>query len=277
MAWRALSVALGLSSPTIERSAVTPDLRTIRHADTPQGRSAIWRLADGWGLRYPDGCAYQVRLDGGLRFSIAPAHDPGSPAHLTRLAGPLTAFTIATLGCYPLHAVGLETPGGTVAVAGPSGRGKSSLAGVASRHGWSVRGDDLLALDGDARVLPLPGSLRVPPELAPPHWSPRLVLADGRGWYDLPAGNCVPLRGLFLLERGRRVECEALRGVARLSGMVDAGFISWLESEPAPAWHDLIGGLTSAVPVWRLTVPAGLEQMSNAWEEIARCLAAAAH
>ncbi len=164
-----------------------------------------------------------------------------------------------------------------MAIAGPSGRGKSSLAGLATRHGWPVRGDDLLALDGKAGILPLPGSLRVPPELAPQDWSPRLVLPDGRGWYDLPAGEPGLLRGLFLLQRGSKVQCEALRGVARLPGMVDAGFLSWLESEPTPAWHDLVGGLAAAVPVWRLTVPGNLEQMSNAWEEIARCLAAAAH
>lgn len=274
-AWRALSVALGFPPPIIDRSPA-PDPRTVRDVATPQGPAGVWRLTDGWGIRYPDGLAYDVRLADGLRFRIPPAHQPEAPAHFTRLAGPLTALAVATAGCYPLHAAGLDTPSGTVAVVASSGGGKSTVAALAARHGWPVRGDDLLALDGSARVLPLPGSLRVAPELAPPDWSPRLVLPDGRGWYDLPAREPTPLRAVFLLGRGTVVHCEDLRGVARLSGMVDAGFVSWLETEPAPAWHDLVGGLTSTVPLRRLIVPEGLRELSDAWEEIARCLAAAA-
>jgi hypothetical protein len=195
-----------------------------------------------WGIRYADGLTYDVTLAGGLRFRISPAHRPDEPAHFTRLTGPLTALAIAATGCYPLHAAGLDTPAGTVAVVAPAGGGKSTISALAARHGWPVRGDDLLALDGNARVLSLPGSLRVAPEMAPPGWSTRLVLPDGRGWYDLPPREPVRLRGVFLLHRGLEVQCEALRGVARPSGMVDAGFVSWLESEPAPAWQDLVGG-----------------------------------
>jgi hypothetical protein len=71
------------------------------------------------------------------------------------LLGPVFAALLHQRGYLPLHGSALETAKGAVIFAGPSGRGKSTLAAAFMLRGYRILADDISTLrtDSDGRIL----------------------------------------------------------------------------------------------------------------------------
>jgi hypothetical protein len=74
------------------------------------------------------------------------------------LLGQVSALLLQRRGLPALHASAVVTDDGAIAFLGPKGRGKSTMAGFAARHGGALLTDDLLPLqrDTDGTLVGLP-------------------------------------------------------------------------------------------------------------------------
>jgi hypothetical protein len=113
-------------------------------------------------------------------------------------------------GYEALHAAALDSPEGVVAIAAPSGTGKSTLALELLLRGWQLFADDVLTLRSEqGTVLGQPGSphmnvaAELPGALDPQLLGQTLGFLAGERW--LAAHRCTreprPIRMICLLER----------------------------------------------------------------------------
>lgn len=150
--------------------------------ETPAELQAAWsgalasspwrgRLGDGqeftieWGvggdLLFTYGERAFFRLDASrARLGCAPRDPSALDWQRVLLSRVLPSVSIAN-GREALHASAVETPLGVVAVAAPSGMGKSTLASELVQRGWPLFADDVLALS--------PGTEAVEAHPASPH------------------------------------------------------------------------------------------------------------
>jgi len=151
----------------------------------------------------------------GLRLACAPA-EPG-PAWQRTLLGKVLPSISVMRGYEALHAAALQSPWGAVAIAAPSGMGKTTLALELARRGWPLISDDVLALASTyAGVLAYPGTphmnLAHDPAGEPPRGIARtLALLAGERWLAARRTAREPhqLRTICLLERGPNLTLEA--------------------------------------------------------------------
>ena len=187
-----------------------------------------------------------------------------------RLALPLV---LAALGHQVLHGSAVLMPAGVVALCAPSGVGKSTLAYGFTRRGLTAVGDDAVALEPAAPVplvMPLPFALRLrAPSRA--HFSTNGELATQRE----VAREGLPLAAVCTLERAvvsaprvqRLPPADAFRSVlahAYSFGLTDAA--------RRRRMVDAYLGLASSVPVFRATVPEGLEVLHSTLDAIERAV-----
>ncbi len=155
-------------------SALALDLETaaeLQAAWTGPLSAGPWRgrLGDGHELTIAWGVGGDLLFDysGGARFRLNPARDrlgcaPQDPAGLdwqrVLLSRVLPNVSLAR-GCEALHACAVETPAGVVAIAAPSGTGKSTLMAELVRRGSTFFTDDVLVLSRGAEMVEAhPGS-----------------------------------------------------------------------------------------------------------------------
>ena len=260
-AWRTIATRAGLV------------LDVVHVRETASGPPLVpRRIPGGWALSYADGCEYRVTSRADRVLIELPELDTSSERTL-RLAGPVTAMVMSCCRFFPLHAAGFRLAEGIAAVFAPPGGGKSTLAAIAAGQGTDIAGDDLLALNHTAEILPLEGSLRIAVSDAPAGWHPAFILPDGRGWYTLPEpppGSRI--NSLVLLTRATALTLEPVKGHRRLSVLFAAGFLTRFDPAPDEQWHDLMLDLTASVPVWELKVPEGLPRLRESWPEIRKLL-----
>jgi hypothetical protein len=120
-------------------------------------------------------------------------------------------------GYEALHASAVESPWGIVAVAAPTGTGKTTLALELMRRGWPLVSDDVLPLlstpDG---VIAHPGTPHMnvaedsPEALAAESLGATLAILAGERWLAVRDAACEPrlVRAICLLERGRGLSLE---------------------------------------------------------------------
>jgi energy-coupling factor transporter ATP-binding protein EcfA2 len=79
---------------------------------------------------------------------------PGADERALRMAivGPLLGVILAQRGRFVLHASTVAIDGGAVAFAGPSGRGKSTLAAALTRAGHPLIVDDMTVIDASGGI-----------------------------------------------------------------------------------------------------------------------------
>jgi len=146
------------------------------------------------------------------------------------LGGSARATLVHQRGGLPLHAACLVPPGQdfAVAIAGPSGVGKSTLAAELVRQGWSLLGDDVTPLYGGSG-----------PVMAWPSKGVLKLWRDACERLEIEAGGLQPLPGerdkfllsvdtpieafrlgyIFLLEQGRIEGTTSIEGPARLAAL----------------------------------------------------------
>ncbi len=129
----------------------------------------IGRLGDGCTLTIDHGSARDVLFSYGerARFRLDSAHARLECAPLSAglhwqqvLLGRVLPNVAIIRGYEALHASAVDSPAGVVAVAAPSGTGKTTLALELLRRGWPLFADDVLTLgDGpEAGVWAYPGT-----------------------------------------------------------------------------------------------------------------------
>jgi len=158
---------------------------------------------------FSNGGRAQFQLDRtGMRLACAPAE--AGPAWQRTLLGKVLPSISVMRGYEALHAAALLSPWGAVAIAAPSGMGKTTLALELARRGWPLISDDVLALAcTSAGVLAYPGTphmnLAHDPAIEPPRDIARtLALLAGERWLAArrTARQARHLRTICLLERG---------------------------------------------------------------------------
>jgi hypothetical protein len=254
-------------------ASARPAVAAVRVAPEPSALAEPPADADGlWQTRI-DGRELIATTSGGqlaiawgdhCRFSFDPAErllrwsvpDPGDPAWQRLLLDTVAYLIALELGHEALHAAAVVTDGGgAVAIAAPSGTGKSTLTGALLAAGATLLSDDIVVVEtaGDG-VLAHPGPplMNVPEGRALPD---REVVAalDDELWTLVPvAAEPRPLEALVLLER----RAGASTRLERLDPS-PLPVIPWLLSFPRSRERErrrfeLAADLAAAVPLYRL-------------------------
>jgi hypothetical protein len=212
----------------------------------PDG-APVWqgRLGDGSELTIERGTAGDLlflhgecarhRLDPSRRSLAVAAQRPGLDWQQALLTKVLPIISV-TLGYEALHASAVDSPWGAVAIAAPTGTGKTTLALELMRRGWPLLTDDVLALTATPEgVLAYPGTPHMniaagsSEGLAPEEVGPTLAVLGGEHWVATRDVACEPrpVHAICLLER---------RGTASLEVQV-------LPSNPLPLAPYMLGVL----------------------------------
>jgi hypothetical protein len=186
----------------------------------------VWSGADGppaWRGRLSDGVDLSIergrdgdtllvhgshashRLDASMQTLAVSPRCPG-PAWQRALLTKVLPIVSIMRGYEALHAGAVDSPWGAVAVAAPTGTGKTTLALELMRRGWPLLSDDVLALAATPHgVVAFPGVPQMNVSRTAPEVGRTLAqLADER-WIAVrdAAREPCPVCAIVLLERGR--------------------------------------------------------------------------
>lgn len=160
---------------------------------------------------------------------------------LTYLLGPVLGFVLRLRGLTCLHASAIVVDNVAIALCGPGGAGKSTMAARFSRMGYPVLSDDIVTLDkSDASFLvqPAPARLRLWPSAVEhiygdrnalprltPSWEKQYLDLRTRGRFQL---DPLPLAAIYLLgnsEGGEIVESPRSHCMIQLLGNVYVNYL----------------------------------------------------
>ncbi len=228
---------------------------------------------DGYRVAYEDGTRIYVDGAGAHVWAVGPDNATVEDT-ATYLLGPTLGFVLRLRGVTCLHASAIAIRGQAVAIVGPSGFGKSSLAAAMAQRGHAVLTDDVAALvDEDDRfeirpayprirlwpasVEALFGSNDALPRITPT-WDKRFLALDGARFQFQP--ESLPLAAIYLIADrdpaagGPRV--DAVEGRDALIGLVANTYTTYLlDKEMRAREFGVLARLSRAVPV-RRAVPA---------------------
>jgi hypothetical protein len=241
----------------------------------------VWRAPRGtyFRFRYADGTEFLV--DGSGSRVWATWSEPWSLERTCLyLLGPVLGFVLRLRGGVCLHASAVELRGRAVALVGPAGAGKSTLAAAFACRGVPVLSDDVVPLDDRGPTLCVqPGNprLRLWPESAEALFGaadalPRLMPDWDKLYLDLRGNGFafqetpLPLGAVYLLgpRKGdaRAPFVEPLPAQEGLMELVANTYVNYLLDAPMRAREfELLGRLVQGVPVRRVVPhqdPAGL-------------------
>ena len=228
----------------------------------------------------------RVLVENGREVIIEPACGADPTDTRAVLMGPVQAILWHQRGLLPLHASAISVDGRAVALAGPSGVGKSTLAAAFSRKNHAVLTDDICIVDTSdgATVLPSTPRLRLWRE-ALDHFgisSAALPRALSRSEKYLIEGHSVAggqqqLAAVILLSRGagREITMRHLRGWRSFTAlqsvvhMVTAARSLGLEKAMFSA---LATFFAAGVTVWDLSIPEDLGCLDQVAEKVVSTL-----
>jgi hypothetical protein len=283
-----------------ERSPREPRLQI--HASTAEAIERDWSGLDAVGWQgCIDGAPFVVQrgVDGAHRFVHGAEPDAdGMPAAATRGVHHLSAdarvlrcapsdptdpcwwrvvldsvlFTVALLQGYEaLHAGGIASGEGTIAVTAAAGGGKSTLLSELLARGNALMADDVLVLEprgvGSPLVHPAPPLMTVPAARtrACGEQQPQPICAiDDECWIAVPVhGEPLPLKALVVLDRRPAQELPESAAPVSLT-RIERPFAPLLDSlmgfpdapERERARFELASVLASTAGLWRLRASA---------------------
>ena len=159
------------------------------------------------------------RVQDGRRIDVSPQEGIDPSIIRLPLIGVVFGALLQQRGLLVLHASTVCVDGRAVAIAGPKGHGKSTLAAALFRMGYPVLGDDVAAIDlgAEPQVHPAFPYLNVWPHAARSigndpdrlmplrHGGVKRSLPVSKGFHD----QAVPLARIYLLEFGSDLEVAA--------------------------------------------------------------------
>lgn len=219
--------AAGDGLPSLVLDLETPEELQAAWSGAPASSRWRGRLGDGedltieWGtsgdLLFAYGDRARYRLDAsGSRLGCAPK-DAASLDWQRVLLNRVLPNVSLSRGREALHASAVETPDGAIAVAAPSGMGKSTLASELMRRGWPLFADDVLVLSrGPDAVEAHPSGphMNVAMEIVDavdPELGTTLGVLAGERWIAARAASrkARQVAAIVLLERGPKRTLEA--------------------------------------------------------------------
>lgn len=258
-----------------------PELLAER--DEPKRFRAL-RHERGYVLVFSDVC--EVWLDPVERVArLYSAAEPDPEILALLITGALLPFMLSLSGGLVLHASAIELDREVFAIAGVSGTGKSTLAGLACSAGALLMADDALRVEKEGpRWFGYRGVQAL--RLREPAWPIGALLAgDARHSVDgrlsaaprvASAAIRAPLRCILLpryLRSPGPVELERVAGsraVVELLGALRIG--SWCDAKILEQQTRTIASLVRAVPICELRVPRYGTYDTAAGEELASAL-----
>ncbi|MBL8295343.1 MAG: hypothetical protein JNN08_26090 [Bryobacterales bacterium] len=247
------------------------------------------RTEGGYLLRFGDWADFWVSASGSL---VLCRPDPATPDHTVKhmFLDQTLPLLLSRRGSAVFHASAVQTEHGAVVFSGPSGRGKSTLAGYFAGLGYPLITDDCLAvrIAGDSfTVLPAYPGVRL--------WQDSLQFLAPQA-HDLPAvshdkdkrryapeetlpftGDPVPLRRFYFLEPAYNTELEIapVTGAALIRAVVGSQFL--LDTEDPGELESgfrIATGLARSGLCYRLAVPRDLTLLADCARRIASHAAA---
>jgi hypothetical protein len=221
-----------------------------------------------WLFRYPGVGEFEVdRAGGGI---IARPTPDGSPELLAiLLSGAVLAHLVAVDGDPMLHASAVEVGGESLAIVGPSGAGKTTLAAMLCGAGATLVTDDTLRVRLEAeRVVCFRGTdrLRLRPnteELAEIDGAETVQTVDGRLGVtpQLASAATVPLASVVVPVPSREATSLAIDRLSPRDALLELLRVprvaGWRDPDPSRLYFEACSELVEAVPVARATVPWG--------------------
>ncbi|MEX0890919.1 MAG: hypothetical protein WEB88_02035 [Gemmatimonadota bacterium] len=252
------------------RAVPAAGLQPTNDAWRVMGDAAWQDTADGgFLLRWRD--LLLARTDpAGARLRVAPLA-PAAPAALAGyLYAQLLSFSLVARGLEPYHATVVALPAGAVALTGPPGVGKSTLAAALLAAGGRLVTDDVLVLAPGSRMARAgPARLKLFPEAAelllglPSSASVLLHPDSAKRAYAVPRAvrTDVPLRAwvTLALPGDRGGPPERVRGGQAVRALLAATF-NRVVTDPDRLRRQLAAAACAArIPVWHARPPRGLE------------------
>lgn len=224
-------------------------------------------------LFWPEAGAFQI--SGGREIVVEPA--PAAEERVVRLylLGPVLAMLLFQRGRLILHASAVAIDGAAVAFLGASGWGKSTTAAAFHAHGYGVVADDVAAVQtGSGRPLIFPGfpQLKLCPDALlslghRPETLPQLHPDEGKRGRCVIDGFCrepLPLRSLYVLAEGRRLEIEPLQGRETFVELLRHSYaVRLLYAIGAAAQFKQCASVVGAAPARRLKRPRSLQRLPD--------------
>ena len=245
------------------------------------------RCDEGYLLRFPGLADFLVSDDGACVRAEAARPLPGDTLqHL--LVDQVLPLALSRSGRTLLHASAVHVPGvGALAFAGPSGRGKSTLAAALASRGSGVLSDDCLSVEQDdsgIRVHPAYGGLRLWPDarsrLMPDglarnrvaHYTRKRRVNGGALRFHPDAA---PLRALFVVSAramaGPAATIRRCRPAAAVMRLVRCTYVLDIEDRAQLArTFDALATIVGSVPVMHLRIRDGHRWLPAACDAILR-------
>jgi hypothetical protein len=242
-------------------------------------------------VAYGDGMRFLVDRTGDEVWAVAP---PGVSIETTGtyLLGPIFGLVLRLRGTVCIHAsvvaIGTGRAAGAVAIVGPAGAGKSTIAAACALRGHRVVSDDIAALvcdNGRWATEPAAPTIRLWDDsvamlfgrptalpLMAPGWNKRqldLRTLDGAFILD----GRLPLTGAYVLDTGNRpsppVAAARLSPRDALMALVPNTYANvLLDADMRAAEFQTLSSIVSTVPVWRIHAPENAAELATFCEMV---------
>jgi hypothetical protein len=272
----------GAANPVADYRVVVGEPRDCPHSP-PSGRMLAEIPDDGfrywavetrrdpgrWTLRYAGIC--EATLDSGSRTIVVHPASEADPGLIPIFVeGNVLAHALAADGLLALHASAVEVGGRALAIVGPSGMGKSTLAALMCGVGARLVSDDVLRVDatGSGAVC-FPGTrgLRLRPAAtnlkAGIETASVAETADGRTRV-LPTHRAdapLKLQAALVPEPSRETKRLHVRRLSAMEGLRELlrhpRLAAWRAPEPIARLFELTSEVAASLPVYTARVPWG--------------------
>lgn len=251
-----------------ERALLEQSGQIVQVVEDPS-RDSVAFLVARVGSRLVAWCAYSGAYEIDAAAGLILSDRDEGEAWEDRLLTGVLPMLLLDRGELLLHACAVRTEQGALVIAGPSGRGKSTLAAVLDSLGLSMLAEDCAALTlhpGGPRLWPGVAGVRLHAEAAAAlrHFSPALTNLRGKEVHlppHPPPGDPLPVAGLVLLDPrgGQGLEVQRLEGPQALASLFPS--VYRLEIERSPEAFARAGELVRAGRCFRASFPEDVDRL----------------